>query len=433
MKEKFGLSKNGLKSLIFTAYLDDTPLVSFPEYRIMLYKEFVGDAFENAVDGVCHGCGKPGKVTSNFQKLEMKFFITDKISFASNLRKEHFYKNYTLCSDCYTAFSVAEKFIKNFMQTRFSIVPYKCYVIPEFLFQPDFSIEVLRDKATKMLNVTETLNYSDKWNEFRKEVEDLLESESFLLNYVFVEESNAAVKIKKIITDVPPSRIKQIIRERETTFEHFKNLIDPFETSNHPVSRLDFDRILYLFPVRKERPNNILEIYDSILTGKILDKKKLIDDFVEVMTIHYYSKYNSYVHKEPKSEDQVIFSVIDHVIDSNQFLYYAERLGIIKRGGVNVTDYVELSVLGDDVKQYVETLKLNEQELGLFLLGMLLSFVAKEQTKKGDGKKVILEKINYYGMPITKVLSFANEIFEKLIQYKVLNSYTELIHSLAKS
>ncbi|WP_158005844.1 TM1802 family CRISPR-associated protein [Fervidobacterium thailandense] len=98
-----------------------------------------------------------------------------------------------------------------------------------------------------------------------------------------------------------------------------------------------------------------------------------------------------------------------------------------------MADYVELSVLGDDVKQYVETLKLNEQELGLFLLGMLVSFVAKEQAKKGDGKKVILEKINYYGMPLTKVLSFANEIFEKLIQYKVLNSYTELIHSLAKS
>ncbi|ODN29654.1 TM1802 family CRISPR-associated protein, partial [Fervidobacterium thailandense] len=330
LRQKFELSKKGLASIIFTAYLDDTPLVSFPEYRVMLYNEFVQDAFEDAIDGVCHGCGKVGKVTSNFQKIEMKFFITDKISFASNLKKEQFYKNYTLCSDCYVAFSSAEKFIKNYMQTKFSRVPYKCYVIPEFLFDTPLPIESFRDRAMRMLNVTETLNYSDKWNEFRKEVEDLLDSSSFLLNYVFVEESNAAVKIKKIITDVPPSRIKQVIREREATFERFKNLIDPFETASRPVSRLDFDRILYLFPVRKERPNNILEIYDSILTGKHLDARKLINDFVEVITIHYYSKYNSYVHKEQKNEDQVIFSVIDHIIDSNQFLYYAEKLGIIE-------------------------------------------------------------------------------------------------------
>lgn len=431
LMKKLSISKKILSSLLFTVYYKEKSLVEYEEYKRMLYKEFVEEAFIDTEIGVCHGCGKETQITKDFSKFELKFFITDKINFASGIDKEGFYKNFALCDECFTAFGTGEKFLKNNLKTRFTRIPYPCYIIPDFYDTDTIpSSRILAERAKDTIHTAESLNSADKWNEYREQLEERIETEAFALNFVFVEEQNAAVKIKKLIMDVPPSRIKEIIHKRNIVREKFKELFLEKE-EYFRVNELDFDRIFYLFPVRKDLPGNILEIYDSMLSKKPLNERKIIKDFLEVVTIYYYDKYNGYYHTKPKNENSVFWKVIDHILTSNQFIMYARELNILQGGGGNV-NYEELDVVGHDLRKYVETLELDEQKTGLFLLGVLLSEVARAQVNKGDGKKVILEKLNYYGMPQSKIKIFSNELFEKLKQYKVLNTHTELVYALAK-
>lgn len=431
LMKKLSISKKILSSLLFTVYYKEKSLVEYEEYKRMLYKEFVEEAFSDTEVGVCHGCGKETQITKDFSKFELKFFITDKINFASGIDKEGFYKNFALCDECFTAFGTGEKFLKNNLKTRFTRIPYPCYIIPDFYDTDTIpSSRILAERAKDTIHTAESLNSADKWNEYREQLEERIETEAFALNFVFVEEQNAAVKIKKLIMDVPPSRIKEIIHKRNIAREKFKELF-PEKGEYFRVSELDFDRIFYLFPVRKDLPGNILEVYDSILSKKPLNERKIIKDFLEVVTIYYYDKYNGYYHTKPKNENSVFWKVIDHIFTSNQFIMYARELNILQGGGGSM-NYEDLDVIGTDLRKYVETLELDEQKTGLFLLGVLLSEVARAQVNKGDGKKVILEKLNYYGMPQSKIKIFSNELFEKLKQYKVLNAHTELVYALAK-
>ncbi len=431
LKEKLSVSKKLLTSLLFTVYYKDKSLVEYEEYKRMLYKEFVEEAFSETETGICHGCGKETKVTKDFSKFELKFFITDKINFASGIDKEGFYRNFALCDECFTAFGSGEKFLKNNLRMKIIFDSYFCYIIPNFYDSNAIpSSRVLAERAEDTIHTAESLNSADKWNQYREQLEERIETEAFALNFVFVHEKNAAVKIKKMIMDVPPSRIKEIIYKRNLVRERFSELLSDVEDS-FKVTELDFDRIFYLFPVRKDLPGNILEIYDSILSKKPLSERKVIRDFLEVVTIYYYNKYDGYYHSKPNNESSVFWKVIDHMLASNQFLMYARELNILQGGGDRM-NYEDLDVIGTDLRKYVETLELDEQKTGLFLLGVLLSEVARAQVNKGDGKKVILEKLNYYGMPQSKIKIFSNELFEKLKQYKVLNAHTELVYALAK-
>lgn len=431
LKEKGLLKKKAQRNTLFTAFFGDVPLATLPGYKKLLYDEFILDAFTDVEEGHCHGCGRKSKVTTNFKQFELKFFIVDKKSFASEFTDEGFYRNYALCPSCYTSFSVAEKFLNNHLNTKFANVQYVCLIVPDFFETPDVSAKFLEERAKRILQATDSLNSFEKWNDYRRELEDKLESESFALNYVFVEKSNAAVKVKKLITDVSPSRIKRVLELREDTYENFKKILGKKE-DERILTRLDFRKIFFLFPVRKDTPNNILEVYDSILTNKHLSRSKLISDFVEVLTVFYYDKFEAYYHRKPEKESGVDFMVLDHMLNSNQFLCYLTELGILKEGGVKAMNYEELSVLGEDLKDYISQLQLGGAETALFLLGTLVAYVAKEQVKKGDGKKAILDKINYYGMPLNKVVGFSNEVYDKLRQYKVLDASTELIYATCK-
>ncbi|MCX7654626.1 MAG: TIGR02556 family CRISPR-associated protein [Fervidobacterium sp.] len=431
---KLSISKKFTSKLLYTVFYEDKSLVQFKEYKDMLLEEFTEKAFEKSKFGVCHGCGKESELTKDFSTFELKFFITDKINFASGINKEGFYKNFALCDECFKSFGAGERFLKNYLRTKFANVSYTCYVIPEFYDISTIpSISVLVKRAERTIRTVQALNSVDKWKEYREALEEKIGTEAFAINFVFAEEQNAAVKIKKLIMDVPPSRIEEIISKRRSVYEKFINLIfgDPINDTlkTADIGELDFDRIFYLFPVRRDLPNIILEIYDSILTKKPLSERELAKLFLEVVTIYYYEKYNNYYHLKPRIEPT--WKVIYHILASNQFLLYACQIDVL-HGGDEKMAYEELDNIDSDLRNYVEELKLDEQKTGLFLLGVLLSEIARVQESKGDGKKVVLEKLNYYGMPQSKIKILSNEIFEKLKQYKVLNKYTELIYAFAK-
>lgn len=77
-------------------------------------------------------------------------------------------------------------------------------------------------------------------------------------------------------------------------------------------------------------------------------------------------------------------------------------------------------ILNDEIKDYMGEMKYSEQESSLFLLGYLVAQVGNQQRTDREGKKPILNKINFNSMDLNKVKRLSNEIPEKLRQNGVL-------------
>ena len=92
--------------------------------------------------------------------------------------------------------------------------------------------------------------------------------------------------------------------------------------------------------------------------------------------------------------------------------------------------------VSEPYRSAVEGLQLDAQQQALFLLGVLLGRVAHRQYVDSEGRsKPVLDKLNYGGMSLPRVLTFATELFDKLRQYRLLTEYSpaenELLYSLA--
>ncbi len=61
-------------------------------------------------------------------------------------------------------------------------------------------------------------------------------------------------------------------------------------------------------------------------------------------------------------------------------------------------------------------MEFDEQKTSMFLLGYLIGEIGKEQKNPETNKKPILDKINYNGMSLNKLLILTNEVFDKLNQ-----------------
>ncbi len=67
----------------------------------------------------------------------------------------------------------------------------------------------------------------------------------------------------------------------------------------------------------------------------------------------------------------------------------------------------------------------NEQQQALFFLGNLVNQVGYAQFKAGHKHKPILAKINYQGMSKNDIKRLFLEVFEKLVQYRLLYQNVE--------
>lgn len=92
-----------------------------------------------------------------------------------------------------------------------------------------------------------------------------------------------------------------------------------------------------------------------------------------------------------------------------------------------------LNALGErEGRDFLERLNYSSQQAALYLIGVLIGEIANKQrapTSDGEtGKKVILNKLNYQGMTLSKVKSLLVSLHEKLQQYKVIEFNEETFH-----
>ena len=95
---------------------------------------------------------------------------------------------------------------------------------------------------------------------------------------------------------------------------------------------------------------------------------------------------------------------------------------------------VEECMLPKEILDYWSDVALygEEQKRALFLLGYLVGAIGNAQSATGHKTKPILDKINFQGMGVEKLIRLSNDVLEKLNQYDKLQ-YNEDVYSVLKS
>jgi len=424
IKEKTKLKKEEIG--LFTISFNNEPLCDNEEYKRYIYKKLIKEIFEKAENGKCHLCGEEKKVTWDTTKFWFKFYMTDKIGFSSNLQGEKaFFKNYSLCEDCYKSILLAEAFIRNNLSSYLS--NYSVYILPSLYLQYTLPVKKIEDWAKYFKDKFWAIATIEGWYSFQQKLEEYkgyqLTQDSFILNFLFAEKSQSAFKIYQLIQDVPPSRLDKILETAADVQELGKNSI------GENTWYLSLGKIYYLFSIGKTKNKKtkfILSFYNSLFSFIPIDYQVLIKEFVKrIWEIRFSVGAKEY--------NDIDFS--NTILLQNFLLCYLRKLSLLKGGEImndNNEEFVNVLEIRDDVKNFLKEAKYSEDMISLFLLGQLIGEVGKKQYDKGDKKKSILNKINFQGMDVNKLIRLFNDVYEKMKQYKVLSAETEKIYGISK-
>ena len=397
--------------------------------------EKVDALYKKSKTGICGVCGFEKQVTSDTTKLKFKYYIIDKINFAHGFDKE-FATNLNLCSSCYKQILAAETLVTKYLAARigYGNNGLSIFIIPHFLFGDNLTFMDLNKWLERIKFSFETMSsFKDTLGQFEDELETLKERkaphDNYFMNLLFYQQSQQELKVLNLIQDVPPSRMTLITEAISKVDDLGSALLGDFRKWNWA---LDFNKIFYLFPPKLKGRKTVeyrqlLYIFDCIFTGKPLDYKLLIEEFIELIQIYRYDRFERYGIPKPQ---EVEIQFIRAVLLANLFLIFARELKILPNKGGKQMDLSNWE-LDEEIITYIREVGFGECETGLFLLGYLLGEAANAQYKDGKESKPILDKLNYQGMDLIRVQRLSLEIFEKLKQYKKLSKPLEIINSCA--
>lgn len=420
LKRKYGVKLNEFS--LFVICIDDVPLTEYEEYKnkVLEYKRAGGkedkeDKEEKHIKLRCSICGSDESVTYDLKKMKIKYYIIDKITFASELDSKKFYKNMLLCENCLNSVIAAEVYIENNLKTK--IGDLNLYIIPHFIYGEPLNKDEL-DFAVKRLNSSYNTAKNLKDIEgLEKDIFNLRDEKSyFLVNFMFIRKSNQSTKIQRFIKDVPPYIFEKIAMSSKYSHDLMEKALG-FSYKTY----LNLQNIYYLIPVKVSggeatEYRYILNFYENIFTSRPINKEKLIDQFVEAVKVIMLEKEGYNINNE---------GIEFYLLNSNMLIKFLEKIGCLKEGkGLDVT---KLNVK-EHIKEYILNMGYDEQQTAMFLLGILIGEIGNSQYHRFDGKKPILNKLNFNGIDKSKLVKLSNEVYAKLEQEKIRN-FNEVVYA----
>lgn len=412
LKSKLG---NNEQIALWTMLIDGQPVINMDFYNEILKKKIVEDKRSKGAI-VCSMCSqRRSSYFDDFARLPLKYFINDKFGFSQNLNGD--YKgNFVLCEDCYIDIFAGQKFISRELSNRVGLIDYM--IIPEFIKEPSFNAQNIKSWSEY---ITDTLNpfkliEDQKFAEKLKDYKDFeYRSNEFLLNYLFYELNNQELKIHGLIKDVSASNVREIRKVYKSISKEFKEFEFDFVKN-------DISSVYWLIPLRKSKTKiaeipKITSLFSAILNREPLE----LDLFIKDFTLGIRSKY--YENPAYNITDD---SLESYIIQTNAFLVFLRRLNLIV-GGSKMTD---MKNIPNEFSEYIQKCGFNELQIALFLLGTLIGDIGSKQAKYGS--KPILNKINFQGMTLDRIVILYNLIYEKLEQEKLLYPDKEKTYAVSK-
>lgn len=412
LRTHFG-SQLGTDRMLFTLALDDEFVVDDEAYQEYLETVLVDAVFEGAPHGRCHLTGLEGQVTSNMTRFGFKYYITDKLGFAAGARPEGFQATMRLSKEAYKSLLVGERFVRR--RLGFYLAGTNGYLLPD-IYTPETpagfagNLGALKARADLDLGIQEEVD---------EEVEAMVgEGAGYALNLLFYRQNKANFKVLRLIQDIPLYRLDEL-RSRAS---EVSRKIGGALFGESKQWDLTLKNIYYLLPVRKSGTNvfskPVLEFYATLITGGLVDRRELVDGFVELVNVHRFGNHAAYHISEPADAD---YALIRYVAHSNLLLAFLRELDQLKEEDMQ-NDYLERLDLTDAQREYLTRLRYNDEQTALYLLGTLIGEIGNAQYHLGPGgkggDKTILNKLNYGGMTVARVQRLATDLFDKLTQYR---------------
>jgi CRISPR-associated protein Csh1 len=363
--------------------------------------------------GTCSICASREDVTMDMTKTKIKLYTTNQIIFANNLDKNNYYKNMQMCKSCMTKYLAGENYLQNRLAVKLST--FDVYIIPQFVHgEPLNSVELDRvtDKIVYSFNTVKSFEgIGEMRNEIYNKIAFSNSNSYFLLNFLFYKSVQASTKVQAFIKDVNPSIFEKMA---EATLKSNKDMRKAIGSSLKTY--IDLQSVYIMNPIRLSKGSptqyrSILQTYDSILTGKKLNKRNVIKNIVECTKIIWFNKESYNINPEKTSLEF-------YIIRSNMYLKFLEYMGCLK-GGEGMS--VEGLRVKDELKNYIESMSYTEEQAAMFLLGCLIGEIGNVQYKRNpiDGNKPILNKLNFNGIDKNKIIRLTKDVFNKLNQEKI--------------
>lgn len=418
---------------LFTLKVDGKLICQTHQYKKMIYDEKIGVLFDKPSKyqqrkAICSICSCPSlTTTSDSTNFKFKLYMRDKVSFSSNLDGK-FTKNYNICKDCYQHLLIAENFITTNLRSK--IGGLDSYIIPHVIIKTeDLDIE---DLSKNIVLKTNSIANLTKFEQHL--VKETNNDSSFVINYLFYYSPSGSNEFKalKLIKDVPPSRLSFIQRCEEEIMNLVNNNFE-----GNPQLKIDLNKLWSCIPAKEVKNNQkmvekyigtsrYLELLDSIFSGNMINTQFLISQLNEAIQILKFERdgYNI------KLSDNLAFKVLQ----LNFLLLFFKKLNLIEGLKMASIPKIDINIIQDMIPEqildYWNNLEIYEdnQRKALFLLGYMMGEIGISQSSKEIKNKPILNKINFQGMGIEKLIRLSNEIPEKLRQYGKL-SYNENINT----
>ncbi|MFX0548654.1 TIGR02556 family CRISPR-associated protein [Hathewaya histolytica] len=415
LKNQKDISKNEIG--IYTIFLDGKPLCDFNKYRevVIENRSKTKKNKKEKKDLSCSICGSKSEVTGEISS-DIKFYTTNQLIFANNVNKQNYEKNMILCQECISKLNVGEKYIKNNLSSYLS--GFTLYLIPHFIYGEKLNKEELDDISRKLKKSLNTVTNYDDIVEFQHNIQNELDYKEelqhsfFMINLIFYKSMQKATKVQRFIKDISPGIFKEI---GEAIYKTQKSYLGNYRR------KLSLKTLYYLVPIRQKSSEaleyrNLLNIYDAIFTKRVLIKSHIISNILKCVKVQFFGKAAFNVSKG---------TIENTIADGNLFIKFLEYLGCLEREE-NAMETDKLLVK-DHIKSYIKEMNYGEEQTALFLLGYLVGEVGRSQKRVSEeGKKPILNKLNFGGMDKNKVIRLSNEVFNKLKQEKILK-YNEAI------
>lgn len=409
---------------LFTILIDGEPLCNKEEYRAAVLREKEGADKEKkagTIKGHCYFCGAKDQLRDDVI-VEIKSYTTNLYGFASGTDKKNYRKNMLLCQDCLNAYLAGEKYVKN--NLNLNLARFRVYLYPHFIYGNPFNKTSLDRMCDQLKYKFHTISNVETVKELRDFIDEELaiqgeeEQTAYSVNLVFYRQAQKATKIQRFIKDVAPSRfdlIASCLDETQETFRrHFPN--------SGEGTILNLRMLYYLFPIRLDNKNeatvfrSLLELYDSILSGKPVQKLYIIRNLNHCARI---------IHFEEKGFNISNNELGMTIMRGNALIEFLRHLNLFE-GGEDMN--VEELHCSQELKDFIVDMHYGPEAAALFLLGTLIGEIGRAQYNRTK-KKPILNKINFGGMDKQKLLRLSGKVFEKLKQEGSLDNNTELIYS----
>jgi CRISPR-associated protein Csh1 len=408
LDKRFSMGDNGLDEIAYLKVaIDGFFLSQFPEYKEFCFKRFVSFGkieSKSRINASCYFSQEPIAYAIELPRDSINILKTSVGSYTS----QPYFKgsSFLVSENAYNALKLGAKYIAQNLIVRIAGISH--YVIPEFT--KNFQVERLESSIKDNLELAFTLK---EYDDTKRDI------------YRLSKEGINAISLVGFIKG--KGTIDFINTIRIANPRHFDELFELLEKCKEELflkpTALSLQSIYRLFPLssQKTKKPTSLALYKSLFERTPIAKGYLLENYRELINIYRFGKpdkdekfYGGTVNipfiKQREfdveislatKKYQVLFNLINHIFQNN-------------------TDMMDYSLFNEKTKSFFEASKYNEAQVALFFLGKLLRRVANTQSmKQKNGRKPILDKVNYSGMKVNDIKWLKCEIIEKFNQYEI--------------